>query len=125
MQARQLMPKSAQTSLYYNPSCSKCRQTLALLQEKGIEPEIIEYLKTPPSVEQLQQILDLLGLQPRQLMRQHEAEYLDNNLNDDSLNREQLIAAMVKFPRLIERPIVIKDGKAQIGRPPSLVLEIL
>ncbi|MDQ7075912.1 MAG: arsenate reductase (glutaredoxin) [Gammaproteobacteria bacterium] len=119
------MTKTTQTTLYYNPSCSKCRQTLELLQEKGIEPKVIEYLKTPPSTEELQQILEQLGLEPRQLMRKHESEYLDNQLDNSSLSKAQLIAAMVKFPRLIERPIVIKEGKAAIGRPPTLILEIL
>lgn len=111
--------------IYHNPRCSKSRQTLELLHDKSIEPEIVEYLKTPPSAEELTVILDMLGLEPRQLMRQKEEEYKANGLDNPDLSREQLIAAMVAHPKLIERPIVIKDGKAAIGRPPERVLDIL
>ena len=111
--------------IFHNPRCSKSRQTLELLQANSAQAEIVEYLKTPPSIEELQQILDMLGLQPRELMRTREAEYKENHLDDESLSREQLIQAMVKFPKLIERPIVIKNGRAAIGRPPEKVLEIL
>ena len=111
--------------IFHNPRCSKSRQTLELLHTNSAQPEIIEYLKTPPDVAELGQILDMLGLEPRQLMRTHEAEYKDNGLDDESLSREDLIQAMVKYPKLIERPIVINNGKAVIGRPPEKVLEIL
>jgi len=112
--------------IYHNPRCSKSRETLKLLQAQGIEPEIIEYLKTPPSAGELADILDKLGLDdPRELMRKKEKEYKENNLDDASLSREQLIAAMVEFPRLIERPIVLANNKAAIGRPPENVLAIL
>ncbi len=111
--------------IYHNPRCSKSRTTLALLDEQGIEANVIEYLKTPPSAEELDQLLNMLGLEPRELMRTHEAEYKDNNLADESLTRDQLIDAMVKFPKLIERPIVVCNGKAAIGRPPERILEIL
>ncbi len=112
--------------IYHNPRCSKSRETLKLLQAQSIEPDIIEYLKTPPSTEELADILDKLGLDdPRDLMRKKEKEYKENNLDDASLSREQLIAAMVKFPRLIERPIVLANYKAAIGRPPENVLAIL
>jgi len=113
------------TKIYHNPKCSKCRLTMALLDEKGIEPEVVEYLNTPPSKAELIEILDMLKLQPRQLMRIHEAEYKDNNLDDESLSREQLIDAMIRYPKLIERPIVINNGKAAIGRPPETILDIL
>ena len=112
-------------TIFHNPRCSKSRQTMELLHEKSIEPEIVEYLKTPPDFKALEDILNMLGIEPRQLMRKGEAEYKANNLDDDSLSREQLIEAMVKFPKLIERPIVITNGKAAIGRPPETVLEIL
>ena len=111
--------------VYHNPRCSKSRQTMELLSGKGVQTDVIEYLKTPPSKKDLQEILNMLGLQPRQLMRTHEAEYKDNNLADESLTQDQLIDAMVKFPKLIERPIVVSNGKAAIGRPPEAVLEIL
>lgn len=111
--------------IYHNPRCSKSRTTMELLTDNGVQAEVIEYLKTPPSKQQLEQILAMLGLEPRQLMRTHETEYKENNLADESLNRDQLIEAMVKFPKLIERPIVVCNGKAAIGRPPESILEIL
>lgn len=113
------------TKIYHNPRCSKSRQTLQLLQENQVEPEIIEYLKTPPSKEELEQLLGMLGLEPRQLMRTKEKEYKELELDNPDLDRDALINAMLNTPKLIERPIVIKDGKAAIGRPPEHVLEIL
>lgn len=111
--------------IYYNPHCSKSRQTLQLLQDNQIEPEIVEYLKTPPGREELEQLLDMLGLEPRELMRSREKEYKELGLDNPDLDREALISAMLGNPKLIERPIVIKDGKATICRPPEKVLEIL
>jgi arsenate reductase len=111
--------------IYHNPRCGKSRQTLQLLQEQGLEPEIIEYLKTPPSTQELDDILQKLGMEPRELMRKNETEYKANDLGNASLNRQALIAAMVNHPILIERPIVIADNKAAIGRPPEAVLAIL
>jgi len=113
------------TTLFHNPRCSKSRQTLELLQSRGVEPTIIEYLKTPPTEEELDKVLNMLGLEPRQLMRTKEAEYAENNLDDESLTRQQLIQTMVKYPKLIERPILINNNKAALGRPPEDVLEIL
>lgn len=112
-------------TIYHNPRCSKSRQTLALIEEKGIQPEIVEYLKTPPSMDDLKDILGKLGLSPRELMRTKEAEYKENGLNDESLSEEQLIKAMTENPKLIERPIVLNNGQARVGRPPESVLEIL
>jgi arsenate reductase len=112
-------------AIYHNPRCSKSRQTLKLLQDNGVEPEVIEYLKTPPDRATLERILDMLGIQPRELMRKKEREYKDNNLADPSLTRDQLIDALLAHPKLIERPIVIKNGKAALGRPPEQILEIL
>lgn len=112
-------------SIYHNPRCSKSRQALKLLEEKGVQPEIVKYLDTPPDHATLARILEMLGLEPRELMRNKEKEYKELGLNDPRLTREQLIDAMVAHPRLIERPIVIKDGKAALGRPPESVLEIL
>ena len=111
--------------IYHNPRCSKSRTTMELLTSQGITAEVVEYLKTPPSKQELKDILDMLKLEPRQLMRTHEAEYKDNNLGDESLSRDQLLDAMLKYPKLIERPIVVCNGKAAIGRPPETVLEIL
>jgi len=112
-------------AIYHNPRCSKSRQALTLLQEKGIEPEIVKYLDTPPDPATLSRILDQLGMEPRDLMRKKEKEYKENGLDNPTLSRDQLIDAMVAHPRLIERPIVIKDGKAALGRPPEKVLDIL
>ena len=112
-------------TMYHNPRCSKSRQTLELLRARGIEPEIVEYLQSPPDARQLEQILDMLGLQPRQLMRTGETEYKEHKLADTSLSRGELIQAMVDHPKLIQRPLVLNNGKAALGRPPEVVLEIL
>ena len=116
---------SDKVQILHNPRCSKSRQTRDILENQGVEANIVEYLKTPPTTAQLEEILDMLGLEPRELMRKNESVYKENNLGDDSLTREQLIQAMVDNPILIERPIVIKGNKAAIGRPPEKVLEIL
>lgn len=112
-------------TIYHNPRCGKSRQTLALLKEQGLEPVIIDYLKTPPTAEELDAILQKLGMEPRGLMRKKEAGYKENNLADPALDRQALINAMIAQPILIERPIVLADGKAAIGRPPENVLTIL
>lgn len=112
-------------TMYHNPRCSKSRQTLDLLRSRGIEPKIIEYLKTPPDADTLKNILAMLEMEPRDLMRKKEAAYREEGLDDKSLGRDDLIAAMIKHPVLIERPVVIHNGKAAIGRPPESVLDIL
>jgi arsenate reductase len=111
--------------IYHNPRCSKSRATLALLQEQGIEPEIQLYLESPPDAAELRTILNKLGKTPRQLMRKGEAEYRAQGLMDESLSDDELIRAMVATPKLIERPIVLANGGAAIGRPPESVLDIL
>ena len=112
-------------TIYHNPKCSKSRQTLALLKDRGDEPTIIEYLKTPPSAETLKTLLGQLGMKPRDLMRKKEDEYTANGLDNPDLSDDDLIDAMVRHPILIERPIVTANGKAALGRPPEQVLEIL
>lgn len=113
-------------TIYHNPRCSKSRETLALLQEQGIEPQIIQYLDTPPDAATLKTLLKDLGFSSaRQLMRHKEDIYKELNLADESLTEDQLIDAMVNHPKLIERPIVVKGKKARIGRPPEQILEIL
>ena len=112
-------------TIYHNPRCSKSRATLKLLEERGIAPDIVEYLKTPPDAAALGGLLDKLGMEPRDLMRRKEAPYRENGLDDSGLSRDALIAAMVAHPILIERPIVVAGDKAAIGRPPEAVLEIL
>ncbi|MEW9899977.1 arsenate reductase (glutaredoxin) [Chitinivorax sp. PXF-14] len=111
--------------IYHNPRCSKSRQTLALLTEHGETPEIIEYLQTPPSADELRHLLSLLGIAPRELMRTDEDEYRELGLDAPSLSSEQLIDAMVAHPRLIQRPIVVYGERAAIGRPPENVLALL
>ena len=112
-------------TIYHNPRCSKSRQTLSVLQDQGIAAEIVLYLETPPSPETIALLLKKLGFNARQLLRRGEQEYKDQNLADASLSEQQLIAAMAKYPKLIERPIVINGDRAAIGRPPESVLEIL
>jgi arsenate reductase (glutaredoxin) len=112
-------------TIYHNPNCSKSLQTLELLGEHGITPNIIEYLKTPPTAEQLRQILVQLGIAPRDLMRKKESIYAECSLGNPALPDKDLIEFMIKHPILIERPIVLANGKAALGRPPAQVLEIL
>ncbi|MCB1772176.1 MAG: arsenate reductase (glutaredoxin) [Gammaproteobacteria bacterium] len=112
-------------TIYHNPRCSKSRQTLQLLEEQSVTPDVVEYLKTPPDAATLGSLLDMLGLQPRELMRTKEAEYRESGADNEDLSRAQLIELMVRYPKLIERPIVVSNGKAAIGRPPERVLDIL
>lgn len=111
--------------IYHNPRCSKSRQTLTLLQDKGIEPTVVEYLKETPSATELKSVLKKLGISARDLLRTKEADYKEQGLNNDALSDDQVIKAMISYPKLIERPIVINGDKARIGRPPEQVLEIL
>lgn len=112
-------------TIFHNPHCSKSRQTLSLLEENKVDADIVEYLTDTPDEQALRNVLDMLGLEPRQLMRTHEKPYKENNLDDSSLSHDQLIAAMIANPILIERPIVIVGNKAVIGRPPENILTIL
>lgn len=112
--------------IYHNPRCSKSRDTLSLLKSNGIEPEVVLYLETPPDAQTIRQLLKMLDMgSARELMRQKEDLYKSINLNDTHLTEERLIQAMVDNPKLIERPIVVANGKARIGRPPENVLEIV
>lgn len=112
-------------TIYHNPRCSKSRQTLSLLQEKGIEPQVVLYLEQTPNVSELEDLIRMLGISPRALLRKGEDAYKQNNLADKSLSDGELIAAMTRYPKLIERPIVVANGKAALGRPPESVLDIL
>jgi len=111
-------------TIYHNPRCPKSRATMALLEERNVNPDIIEYLKNPPSEAELEQILAMLGKEPEALMRKGETEYAQF-IKGRNLPREEQIRLMVEHPILIERPIVVNNGKAAIGRPPESVLEIL
>lgn len=116
----------SEVTIYHHPRCSKSRETLALIEARGIKPQIILYLETPPDVHTLKKLVALLGFtSARQLMRQKEAEYRAAGLDDPSLSEETLLMAMAAQPKLIERPIVVAHQQARLGRPPEQVLEIL
>lgn len=111
--------------IYHNPRCSKSRQTLALLRENGHEPEVVEYLKTPPTARELDAILKKLGIEPDALLRKKDAAYTELGLAGKDLPRDGLIQIMAENPSLIERPIVVHGNKAALGRPPENALNIL
>ncbi len=113
------------TTIYHNPRCSKSRQTLALIEEKGVSPEIVLYLDTPLDAETVKDLLDKLGMTARDIIRKGEDAYKENNLGDNSLSEDALIEAIAQHPRLLERPIVVKGEKAIMGRPPENVLALL
>lgn len=113
------------TTIWHNPRCSKSRQTLQLIRDRGIEPTIVEYLETPPSEAELASALRSLGLTPRDLMRKKESPYSELTLGDEELSDAELIAAMVSHPVLIERPVVFRGERAVVGRPPENVLALL
>lgn len=115
----------AEFTIYHNPRCSKSRQTLALLEENGITPEVVLYLQTPLSTAELKNLLKKLGICARELLRNKEDIYKTLNLADSSLSDTQLIKSMHENPKLIERPIVVKGEQAIIGRPPEAVLTLL
>jgi arsenate reductase (glutaredoxin) len=115
---------SQQVCIYHNPRCSKSRETLQLLESKGITPKIIAYMETPPSREELKAVLLQLGLDARALMRTGEDDYKNLKLADSNLTEDQLIDAMISHPKLIQRPIVVSEGRAVLGRPPEAILAL-
>lgn len=115
----------SQLTLFHNPRCSKSRGALELLEARGLSPQIVRYLETPPSAAELKDLLGKLGMTARQLLRTGEDEYNALGLDDSQLSEAQLIQAMVEHPKLIERPILVAGDKAVVGRPPEKVLEIL
>ena len=112
------------TDIYHNPRCSKSRQTLALLEENNITPNIVDYLNEPPSADTLKQVLSQLNMNPRELLRKGEVVYKELGLKDPTISDDDLIDAMTNNPKLIERPIVIHNGHAKMGRPPESVLDL-
>jgi arsenate reductase len=112
-------------TIYHNPRCTKSRQTLALLEQRGIKPKVIEYLVTPPTEAELKRLLKLLGIAPRALLRTKEEEYKQAKLDRPDITDTEIIHAMTKYPRLMERPIVVVGNKAVLGRPPENVLKII
>ncbi len=111
--------------IYHNPRCSKSRQTLELIRQTGVEPEIILYLETPPQANELTALLEQMNIEPHEAIRSKEAAYKENNLGNSGIGREQIIATMVENPTLIERPIVATEKGTRLCRPPELVKEIL
>jgi len=111
--------------ILHNPRCSKSRETLKLLEARGLQPRIIDYLKNPPTVEELHEILNRLGIRARDLMRRKEPHYQGAGLNDPELSEEALVRAIAEHPQIMERPVVIAGNKAVLGRPPENVLSIL
>ena len=111
--------------IYHNPGCSKSRETLQILQDSNIEPEIINYLETPPSAQELKRIIEMLGVSARDLLRRTEQAYTDAHLDDDNLSDDDIINAIVEHPALLQRPIVVCGDRAVIGRPPTLALDII
>ncbi len=113
------------TTIYHNSRCSKSRQTLALIEEKGIAPEIIDYLDSPPNKDTLQSLLKKLKAGPRDIIRKGEEAYKTLALGNPELTDDELLDAIIQHPKLLERPIVVKGNKAIIGRPPENVLTLL
>jgi arsenate reductase len=114
-----------QVTIFHNPRCSKSRQTLALLESRGIRPEVVEYLDDPPDEETLKGLIGRLGITARELVRTGEAEYRELGLGAPGVGEDDLVRAMAAHPKLIQRPIVVAGERARIGRPPETVLEIL
>jgi arsenate reductase len=112
-------------TIYHNPRCAKSRAALKLLEDRGLKPRVVEYLKTPPSEAQLRHLLKLLNLNPRALLRRQEPEYKQAGLDNPEVPDTQVIRAMIRYPKLIERPIVVSGKKAALGRPPENVLKII
>ena len=112
-------------TIYHNPRCSKSRQTLHIIEDNDIEPKIILYLEEPPDIKTLSKIIKLLGVKPRDLLRTNEVEYKALNLEDKDIDDLEIIKLMSQNPKLIERPIVLSDNEAIIGRPPENVLSLI
>lgn len=111
--------------MWHNPMCSKSRQALKLLEERGVSLQVVRYLETPPDAAELERVLVALGMEPRQLMRTKEPLYKELGLGDPGLSRQALIDAMAENPRLIERPVALVGKKAALGRPPEKLLDLL
>ena len=112
-------------TIYHNPRCSKSRETLRLITNKNLSPNIIHYLDKELTFKELKKLIDLLHISPRDLLRSEEAEYKNNNLKDHNISDDDIINYMIRFPKIIQRPIVINGDKAVIGRPPDNVLSII
>lgn len=111
--------------IWHNPRCSKSRQALALLQERGMNPRVVKYLEDPPTVARLEEVLRALGMEPRELMRKKEKPYAELGLGDPGRTRAELVRAMAEHPILIERPVIVRGRRAVVGRPPERALDVL
>ena len=114
-----------QVTIYHNPKCATSRATLALLEARGIRPKVVEYLLYPPSKAELERIVELLGMQPRELLRKKEPEYKQAGLDDPKLSNAAILRALRSYPKLMQRPIVLANNRAALGRPPENILSIL
>lgn len=114
-----------QVIIYHNPRCSKSRASLELLQHKNVDLEIVLYQQSPPSSQELESILNKLNMNPRDIMRKNEISYKSNNMQNPALTRAELVDFMVQFPEIMQRPIVLANNQAAIGRPPENILNIL
>jgi len=112
-------------TVYHNPRCSKSRAAMEYLEENGIEAEVVKYMDSPPDANDIKELLSMLGMSPRELMRKHEKVFKDAGLDDPTFTDDELIEAMAQCPSLIERPIVVNNGKAVLARPPETVQDIL
>lgn len=113
------------TTIWFNPDCNTCNNALEILLGRGVDPEVVEYLEHPPTADEIRDVLRLLGTGPRELIRTKEPRYAELGLDDPDVTDEQLIEAMAANPILIQRPVLIKGGRAVIGRPPERVIELL
>lgn len=112
-------------TVYHNPRCSKSRAAMEYLEENGIEADVVKYMDSPPDANDIKELLSMLGMSPRELMRKHEKVFKDAGLDDPTFTDDELIEAMAQCPSLIERPIVVNNGKAVLARPPETVQDIL
>jgi len=123
-EVQSIIDTMSEVTIYHNPRCSKSRQTLALIEENGVQPRVIHYLDTPPSTTELRSLLQLLGLDARSLLRTKEAPYAELDLEDAIKSEDDILQAISTHPILLERPIVVRANRAIIGRPPENVLEL-
>jgi arsenate reductase len=124
-EAFKMMEEIMTVTVYHNPRCSKSRAAMEYLEENGIEAEVIKYMDSPPDANDIKELLSMLGMSPRELMRKHEKVFKDAGLDDPTFTDDELIEAMAQCPSLIERPIVVNNGKAVLARPPETVQDIL
>jgi arsenate reductase len=124
-EAFKMMEEIMTVTVYHNPRCSKSRAAMEYLEENGIEAEVVKYMDSPPDANDIKELLSMLGMSPRELMRKHEKVFKDAGLDDPTFTDDELIEAMAQCPSLIERPIVVNNGKAVLARPPETVQDIL